>query len=40
MIVATPLGRWLSRRLGESLLTRGLAAGLIVIGLRTALIAL
>lgn len=40
VVAATPLGRWLNRRLGEGLLTRALAVGLIAIGLRTALIAL
>jgi uncharacterized membrane protein YfcA len=40
VVVATPLGRALNRRLGEGLLTRALAVGLIAIGVRTALIVL
>jgi uncharacterized membrane protein YfcA len=40
VIVASRLGNVLQRRLGAGLLTRFLAAGLLVVGVRTALIAL
>ena len=39
MVTATPLGRRLYRRFGEGPLTRALAAGLIIVALRTALFA-
>lgn len=39
VLAATPIGRRANRRLGEGPLTRFLAAGLIVVSLRTALIA-
>ena len=40
VVVAVPIGRRLGRRLGEGLLMRFLAAGLIIVSLRTALFAL
>jgi uncharacterized membrane protein YfcA len=36
VVAGNPAGQWLNRRLGEGPLTRALAAGLLLIGLRTA----